>query len=85
MVSVFEENMLDRAFGPWSSQTEEKKGVCCFSAKHEVLRARTNGIRIVLTASVIDHEFHPRSGQTEHNNIVVCCFSAALRDKNKYA
>jgi hypothetical protein len=45
---------------------------------------RTNGIRIVLTGSVIDHEFHPRSGQTEDNKVVVCCFSAALRDKNKY-
>ena len=77
--------MVDRAFGPRSSLTEDKKGVCCFSAKHEVLRAKTNGIRIVLTASVIDHEFHPRSGQTEDNKIVVCCFSAALRDENKYA
>ena len=70
---------------PGLVKPKKKKGVCCFSAKHEVLRARTNGIRIVLTGSVIDHEFHPRSGQTEDNKIVVCCFSAALRDKNKYA
>jgi len=67
---------------------QKKKGVCCFSIKHETLRGRTNGIRVVFAASVIDHEFHPRSSQTEDNKIGVCCFSAkhaALRDKNKYS
>ena len=41
---------------------------------------------IVLTSSVVDHGFEPRSGQTKDYKIAVCCFSAkhaALRRKNK--
>ena len=43
MVSVFEASVVDRAFGPRFRQTKEKKGCCCFSAKHV-----TNGIRLML-------------------------------------
>jgi hypothetical protein len=40
----------------------------------------------MLTSSVVDHGFEPRSGQTKDYKIAVCCFSAkhaALRRKNK--
>ena len=42
---------------------------------------------IVLASSVVDRVFEPRSGQTKHYKIGICCFSAkhaALRRKNKY-
>ena len=40
----------------------------------------------MLTSSVVDHGFEPRSGQTKDYKIAVCCFSAkhaALRRKSK--
>ena len=40
----------------------------------------------VLAWSVVDPGFEPRSGQTEDNEIGICCFSAkhaALRRKSK--
>ena len=40
----------------------------------------------VLTSSVIDRGFEPRSGQTKNYKVGMCCFSAkhaALRRKNK--
>jgi hypothetical protein len=39
----------------------------------------------VLTSSAVDLGFEPRSGQTKHYKIGICCFSAkhaALRRKN---
>ena len=40
----------------------------------------------VLTSSMVDHGFEPRSGQTKDYKIGICCFSAkhaALRRKSK--
>ena len=40
----------------------------------------------VLTSSVVDRGFEPRSGQTKDYEIAICCFSSkhtALRRKNK--
>ena len=40
----------------------------------------------VLTLTVVDHGFEPRSGQTKDYKIDMCCFSAkhsALRRKSK--
>jgi hypothetical protein len=41
----------------------------------------------MLLTSVVDHGFEPRSGQTKHCKIGICCFSAkhvALRRKSKH-
>ena len=40
----------------------------------------------VLVSSAVDGRFEPRSGQTKHSTIGICCFSAkhaALRRKSK--
>ena len=42
MVSVLESSAVDRGFEPRSVQTRDYKiGVCCFSAKHAVLRSKS--------------------------------------------
>ena len=40
MVSVFVSSAVDRGFEPQSSQTKDYK-ICCFSAKHAVLRSKS--------------------------------------------
>ena len=40
MVSVFASSAVDRGFEPRSSQTKDYK-ICCFSAKHAVLRRKS--------------------------------------------
>ena len=48
---------------------------------------RIGGVMVgVLESSAVDHDFHPRSGQTKDYIIGSCCFSAkhgALRRNNK--
>jgi hypothetical protein len=48
---------------------------------------RIGGVKVsVLTSSVVDSGFEPRSGQTKDYKIGICCFSAkhtALRRKSK--
>ena len=48
---------------------------------------RVGGVMVsVLASSAIDRGFEPRSGQTKHYKIGICCFSvkhAALRRKSK--
>ena len=42
MVSVLTSNTVDRGFEPQSGQTKDYKlGICCFSAKHAVLRRKS--------------------------------------------
>jgi len=41
MVSVLASSAVDRGFEPRSGQTKDYKiGICCFSAKHSVLRRK---------------------------------------------
>jgi hypothetical protein len=41
MVSVLDSGAVDREFEPRSGQTKDYKiGICCFSAKHAVLRRK---------------------------------------------
>ena len=41
MISVFASNAVDRGFDPGSGQTKDYKiDICCFSAKHAVLRRK---------------------------------------------
>ena len=50
MVSVLASSAVDRSFEPRSGQTKDYNiGICCFSAKHTVLRRKTSwlGIRIM--------------------------------------
>ena len=50
MVSMLALNVVDRGFESQSGQTKDYKiGICCFSAKHAALRAKTGwlGIRIM--------------------------------------
>ena len=48
---------------------------------------RIGGVMVsVLTSNAVDRGFEPRSGQTKHYAIGICCFSdkyAALRRKSK--
>ena len=61
MVSMFEASVVDRAFGHRSGETKDRKGFCCFFAKHAALRGRTNGIKIMflfgVTCLSVDHCF----------------------------
>ena len=42
MVRVIVLSAEDRGFNPWSGQTKDYKiGICCFSAKHAVLRRKS--------------------------------------------
>ena len=42
MVSVLASSVVDRGFEPRSGQTKDYKlGICCFSAKHAVLRRKS--------------------------------------------
>jgi hypothetical protein len=42
MVTMLPSNSVDRGFEPWSGQTKDYKiGICCFSAKHAVLRRKS--------------------------------------------
>ena len=42
MVSVLASSTVDRGFEPRSGQTKDYKlGICCFSAKHAVLRRKS--------------------------------------------
>jgi hypothetical protein len=42
MVSVLTSSAVDRGFEPRSGQTKDYKiGMCCFSAKHAVLRRKS--------------------------------------------
>jgi hypothetical protein len=42
MVSVLASSAVDRGFEPRSGQTNDYKiGICCFSAKHAVLRRKS--------------------------------------------
>jgi len=49
---------------------------------------RIDGVNVsVLSSSMVDRGFEPRSGQTKDNTIDICCFSAkhaALRRNTKY-
>jgi hypothetical protein len=50
MVSVLTSSAVDRGLKPRSGQTKDYKiGICCFTAKHAALRAKTGwlGIRIM--------------------------------------
>ena len=39
--AVLASSVVDRGFEPWSGQTKDYKiGICCFSAKHAVLRRK---------------------------------------------
>jgi hypothetical protein len=38
---------------------------------------------IVLASSVVDRGFEPRSGQTKHYKIGICCFSAKHTERAK--
>ena len=41
MISMFASNVVDRVFETRSGQTKDNTvGICCFSAKHEVLRIK---------------------------------------------
>jgi len=41
MVSVLTSSAVDHRFEPWSVQTKDYKiSICCFSAKHAVLRSK---------------------------------------------
>ena len=41
MVSMLASSAVDRGFGPQLGQTKDYKiGICCFSAKHAVLRRK---------------------------------------------
>ena len=41
MVSMLASSAVDRGFDPWSGQTKDnKKVICCFSAKHAALRSK---------------------------------------------
>ena len=41
MISMFASNVVDRVFETRSGQTKDNTvGMCCFSAKHEVLRIK---------------------------------------------
>ena len=37
MVSVLASSAVDRGFEPWSGQSKDYIGICCFSAKHATL------------------------------------------------
>ena len=42
MVSVLASSAVDRGFEPWLDLTKDFKfGICCFSAKHAVLRRKS--------------------------------------------
>jgi hypothetical protein len=50
MVSMLASSVVGRGFKPWSGQTKDYKiGICCFSTKLTVLRAKIGwlGIRIM--------------------------------------
>ena len=43
MISVFASNAVDRGFDPGSGQIKDYKiDICCFSAKHAILRRKNN-------------------------------------------
>ena len=45
MVSVFAASAVDRGFELWSDQTNVyDTGICCFSAKHAVLRRKSKDL-----------------------------------------
>ena len=45
MVSVLASSAVDRGFDPRSGHTKGYKiGICCFSAKHVVLRRKNKGL-----------------------------------------
>ena len=48
MASVLTSSIVDRVFEPWSVKTKDYKiWICCFSAKHEVLRSKIkNGVAL---------------------------------------
>ena len=42
MVSMLASSVVDRVFELWSGQTKDyKTGICCFCAKHTVLRRKS--------------------------------------------
>ena len=42
MISVLASSTVDREFEPWSGQTNDyQNNICCFSAKHTVLRRKS--------------------------------------------
>ena len=44
MLSVFSSDAIYRGFEPRSGQTKDYKiGICCFSAKHAILRRKSRG------------------------------------------
>ena len=73
VVSVLASSVVDRGFDPLSGQTNNKIGICCFSAKHAALRRKTSwfGIRIMCPSGAICL-------------LADCCFSElALQESNK--
>jgi hypothetical protein len=53
MISMFASNVVDRVFETRSGQTKDNTvGMCCFSAKHEVLRIK-NKHRVTYDRSVV--------------------------------
>ena len=51
-----------------------------FTVYFQTDKNRIGGIMVsVLTSSVVDHGFEPRSGQTKDYKIGICCFSASTQ------
>ena len=55
-----------------------------FTVYFQTDKNRIGGIMVsVLTSSVVDHGFEPRSGQTKYYKIGICCFSASTHERAK--
>jgi hypothetical protein len=76
MVSVLASSAVDRGLEPrWSPS------VLASSAVDRGLEPRWSPS--VFASSAVDRGLEPRLSQTKYYNIVICCFSAAPRSKNR--